>query len=210
MSDPTAATVRHAGTGSLSTARGQWLRSTARWMVTFLGFPAGGLAAMLIVGPVDSTATALAGGLVTGALIGVAQAWGLRLGVDRGRGPAVAWVAATALGLMVGLGIGATAVDFGTSLTALVTQGAICGLVVGAAQAFVLRARLGRLSLLWPPALAAIWAIGWAVTTAGGIQVDEQFTVFGSFGAITVTAITAVLPVIVHRRSATASEESAS
>ena len=51
------------------------------------------------------------------------------------------------------------------------------------------------------PALAAIWAIGWTVTTVGGIQVEDQFTVFGSFGAITVTAITAVLPVIVSRRS---------
>ena len=139
MSDPTAATVLHGGTGSPTTARGQWLRSAARWMVTFVGFPAGGLAAMLIVGPVDSIAAALAGGLVTGAIIGVVQAWGLRLGVDRGRGPAVAWVAATAIGLMVGLGIGATAVDFGTSLTALVIQGAICGLIVGAAQAFVLQ-----------------------------------------------------------------------
>ena len=151
MSDPTAATVLHAGAGSPPTARGYWLRSTARWMVTFLGFPAGGLAAMLIVGPVDSTAAALAGGLVTGAIIGVAQAWGLRLGVGRGRGPAVAWVAATAIGFMVGLGIAATAVDFGTSLTALVTQGAICGLIVGAAQAFALRGRVGRLALLWPP-----------------------------------------------------------
>ena len=111
---------------------------------------------------------------------------------------------------MVGLGIGATAVDFGTSLTALVTQGAICGLVVGAAQALVLRARLGRLSVIWPPPLAVIWAIGWAVTTAGEIQVDQQFTVFGSFGAITVTAITAVLPLIVNRPSVTASGTSAS
>jgi len=210
MSDPTGAAVLHGGTGSPTTTRSQWVRTAARWMVTFLGFPAGGLAAMLIVGPVDNTAAALAGGLVTGALIGVAQAWGLRLRVGRGRGPAVAWVVATAVGLAVGLGIGATAVDFGTSLTSLVIQGAICGLIVGAAQAFVLRAPLGRLSLLWPPVLAAIWAIGWTVTTVGGIQVEDQFTVFGSFGAITVTAITAVLPVIVTRRSVNSTEKSAS
>lgn len=209
MSDPTAATVLDGGTGPI-TARGQWLRVAARWMVTFLGFPAGGLAAMLIVGPVDSTTAALFGGLVTGAIIGVVQAWGLKLPVDRGRGPAVGWVVATAVGLAVGLGIGSTAVDFGTGLTSLVIQGAICGLIVGAAQAFVLRAPLGRLSLLWPPALAAIWAVGWTVTTVGGIQVEDQFTVFGSFGAITVTAITAVLPVIVTRKSVNPTEKSAS
>ena len=200
MSDPSAATVVHGDTDSTHT-RSQWLRTAARWMVTFLGFPAGGLAAMIIVGPVDSTTAALAGGLLTGAIIGAVQAWGLRLSIGRGRGPAVGWVAATAVGLMVGLGIGATAIGFGTSLTALVTQGAICGLIVGAAQAIVLRAPLGRLALPWPPALAAIWAIGWTVTTVGGIQVEDQFTVFGSFGAITVTAITAVLPVIVTHRS---------
>ena len=43
-------------------------------------------------------------------------------------------------------------------------------------------------------ALAAIWAVGWAVTYAFGIQVDQQFTVFGSSGAVVVTALTAVLP----------------
>ena len=43
-------------------------------------------------------------------------------------------------------------------------------------------------------ALAAIWAAGWAVTTAVGVEVDQQFTVFGSSGALVVTALTAVLP----------------
>ena len=84
-------------------------------------------------------------------------------------------------------------------------QGAICGLAVGAAQAVVLRARLGRLALAWPPALAAIWALGWTITTLGGIQVDQRFTVFGSFGAITVTALTAVLPLIINRAGNSAS-----
>ncbi len=85
-------------------------------------------------------------------------------------------------------------------------RGAICGLAVGAAQAVVLRARLGRLALAWPPpALAAIWALGWTITTLGGIQVDQRFTVFGSFGAITVTALTAVLPLIINRAGNSAS-----
>jgi hypothetical protein len=51
----------------------------------------------------------------------------------------------------------------------------------------------------WPPALAAIWAIGWAVTTFIGVHVDLQFTVFGSAGAIVVTALTAVLPLTLNR-----------
>lgn len=185
-------------TPSTTTARYSSLRAAARWMVTFVGFPLGGFAAMLLVGPVDSPWAAVVGGLITGLAIGVAQF----LGMGRGDRPPVGpWIAATTIGMMVGLAVGATAVDYATSLQALVIRGAICGLAVGAGQAFMLRPRLGRLALAWPPALAVIWAIGWAVTTSAGILVDQQFTVFGSFGAIVVTALTAVLPVIINRSS---------
>ena len=170
-------------------------RTVGRWMVTFLGFPAGGLAAELLVGPVDSLAPALLGGAVTGAVLGTVQAWGL----GRQRPVPELWVVATSVGLMVGLGAGASAVDFRTTLGALTVQGAICGLAVGLAQSLVLRPRLGRRALAWPPALAAIWAAGWAVTTAIGVQVDEQFTVFGSSGAVTVTALTVGLPLALDR-----------
>jgi hypothetical protein len=185
-----------------TTARYPSLRTGVRWMVTFVGFPLGGFAAMLLVGPVDSPWAAVVGGLITGLAIGVAQA----LGMGRsGRPPVGPWTAATTIGMMVGLGFGAAAVDYATSLQALVIQGAICGLAIGVGQALVLRPRLGRLALAWPPALAVIWAIGWVVTTSAGIQVDQQFTVFGSFGAIVVTALTAVLPLILTRKAAGAS-----
>ena len=104
------------------------------------------------------------------------------------------WTLATWLGLAAGLGIGAETVGYSTDLGALVTQGAVCGVAVGGAQTLVLYPRLGAVALGWPAFLAAAWAAGWAVTTAGGIQVDEQFTVFGSFGAVTVAAFTSVLP----------------
>ncbi|WP_432833127.1 hypothetical protein [Dactylosporangium sp. CA-092794] len=173
------------------------LRGTARWMVTFAGFPLGGLAATLLVGPVDTLPAALLGGLITGLILGAVQL----AGIGGNRPPAVPWLAATAIGLMVGLGIGAAAVGYATGLGALLVQGAVCGLAVGAAQAAVLRARLRRLALAWPPALAACWAAGWAVTAAIGVRVDEQFTVFGSSGALVVTALTAVLPLAVGRAS---------
>ena len=57
-------------------------QSALRWLPTFLGFPLGGVAAELITGPVDTLLAALAGGLITGAVLGAVQAWGLRL-----RGP---------------------------------------------------------------------------------------------------------------------------
>jgi hypothetical protein len=184
-----------------TTTRRSMRRTTARWLVTFVGFPLGGLLAELLVGRVDGPGAALAGGLITGSVLGAVQAWGLR-----SDGPAARqWVAATAVGFMVGLGVGAAAVDYQTSASALVAQGAITGLAVGAAQAVVLRSRVGRPALVWPPALAVVWAAGWAVTNAAGVNVDEQFTVFGSSGAILVTLVTAVLPVVIERRGASAS-----
>jgi hypothetical protein len=38
-----------------------------------------------------------------------------------------------------------------------------------------------------------LWALGWTVTTAGGIAVDQQFAVFGAYGAITFMALSGVL-----------------
>jgi hypothetical protein len=193
----------HTITPSPTANRPAW-RSAARWLPTFAGFPLGGLISKLLSGPVDSLTAALFGGLITGAVLGAAQSWGL--GGSGRNGPAARrWIAATAIGLMVGLGIGAAAVGYDTSLSALVIQGAISGLAVGTAQALLLRPRLGRLALAWPPALAAIWALGWAVTASAGIQVEEQFTVFGSSGAIVVTALTAVLPVVINSRKSSRS-----
>ncbi len=169
--------------------------SALRWLPTFVGFPLGGLAAKLIVGPVDTRATAVVGGAITGAILGAAQSWGLGAAGTSAR----RWVAGTAVGLAAGLAIGSAAVDYGTSMRDLAVQGAICGLGVGTAQAVVLRPRLGNLAFLWAPLLGALWAFGWAITTALGIDVESQYTVFGAGGAITVTAATAVLPVVLAR-----------
>jgi hypothetical protein len=167
-----------------------------RWVVTFVGFPLGAVAARLIAGPIDDTLAACVGGLVNGTVLGAAQSWGL----GRARPPVGQWVAATAVGLMVGLAVGATAVDFATDSSALVVQGMVCGLAVGAAQALVLRRRNAVLALGWPVALGVVWALGWAISIAVGVQVDEQFTVFGSSGAVVVTALTAILPVTLTRQ----------
>lgn len=173
-----------------------WKRSGLRWLVTFVGFPLGGLLAELVIGPVDSLGSAVAGGVLTGLVLGSVQAWAL--GPER-VAPA-AWVGATAAGFAVGLGVGAAAVDYGTSAADLALQGAVCGLVVGAAQAAVLRDRVGPRALVWAPALAVIWALGWTITTAIGVDVESQYTVFGSSGAIVVTLLTAALPITLAAR----------
>ncbi len=148
-----------------------------RWMLGFLGFPIGGLVAMTTIGAIDSTVAALAGGALTGAILGAVQSFASPAL------PRLSWIAATAIGLSGGLAIGATVVDFDTSLGALAVQGAICGASIGLAQATVLTrsTTLGRRrSALWVPFLAACWALGWTITTSAGVDVERQYTVFGA------------------------------
>lgn len=173
-------------------------RVLARWMVTFAAFPLGSLAARLLVGSVDGPVPALVGGLVNGIVVGTAQAWA----VKGWRLPAGAWVAATSTGLATGLALGSGLVGYATDARSLVIQGGVTGAAVGLVQAIVLR-RSGRrsLAMLWPVLLAGAWAVGWAVTTAIGVEVGLRFTVFGSSGAVVVAALTLALPLSLQRAS---------
>jgi hypothetical protein len=47
--------------------------------------------------------------------------------------------------------------------------------------------------------LACAWALGWGVTAAVGVRIEDGWTVFGSTGALVVTALTAVLPLALRR-----------
>jgi len=172
------------------------VRTVGRWMVSFAGYPLGGYAAYLLVGAVDGPGPALAGGLLTGAILGAVQAWALGNGAPR----PLAWILATALGLMAGVAAGAALVDYRTDLGSLVIQGAVGGAMVGIAQAAVLMPRLGALALVWPLYLSGVFAVGWAVTTSAGIDVDQQFTIFGSSGALVATLLTVVLPLVLGIR----------
>jgi hypothetical protein len=71
-------------------------------------------------------------------------------------------------------------------------MGFITGIPLGIAQAYLLRDRLAN-AWVWAAAMPLLWALGWTVTTAGGIDVDRQFAVFGAYGAITFMALSGVL-----------------
>jgi hypothetical protein len=197
----TAATTVPGATASIPSTT----RVVVRWTISFLGFPLGGLAAWLLTGPVTDATSALAGGLLTGAVLGAAQAWALRTGRRLG----LAWTGATAVGLAVGLASGAALVGFSTTLPDLALQGAVSGAAVGLAQAALLWRRTGPPALAWPAYLAAAWALGWGVTTLAGIGVEEQFTVFGASGALVVALLTSVLPLVLRARTATAPQDQA-
>jgi hypothetical protein len=180
---------------SVTTEARSTVRTLLRWAPTFAAFPVGGLAAHLLVGPVTTVGAAAVGGLVTGAAIGVAQWWALRP-----TGPSTArWVPASALGLAAALALATAVAGTPATLGALLVQGAACGLGLGAAQAGVLFGRLGTRALLWPVLLACAWALGWAVTAAVGVRIEDGWTVFGSTGALVVTSLTAVLPLALRR-----------
>jgi hypothetical protein len=166
------------------TARGLWLR----WLPTFLGFPVGGLIAMAVPGPVTSLSNALSGGAISGAVLGAAQWLALR-----GRLPNTEWwIPATAIGHAVGLAAGSALVGYRTSLQDLAIQGLVTGLGVGIPQALVLRPHVGAW-FWWVVAMPFLWALGWIITTLGGVQVDQHFTNFGAFGAIAFTVLSGLL-----------------
>ena len=189
MSDPRTAAPRAAA----ATRQGK-ARTIGRWMVSFAGYPLGGYAAFWITGRVDSLGPALTGGLLTGIVLGAIQVWALGKSAPR----PLAWILATASGLMVGVAAGAALVGYQTDLNSLVGQGAVSGAAVGLAQAAVLVPRLGALAFAWPLFLSGALAIGWAVTTSAGIDVDRQFTIFGSSGALVATLLTCVLPLVLN------------
>lgn len=164
-----------------------FVRTWLIWTVGFLAFPLGGLAGTGVAGRVDTPVAALLGGAVTGLVIGIGQT----LLSSRRLDPRW-WIPATTLGMGLGLLLGAWVVGYRTSLADLATMGALTGLVLGVTQAIALPRRT-RMRWVWAAAVVVLWALGWTVTTLGGIAVDEQFTVFGSFGAVTFSALSGLL-----------------
>jgi hypothetical protein len=163
------------------------LRRWLIWTAGFLGFPIAGLAGTAVAGRVDDPIAALVGGTVAGLVIGLGQTL-----ASRGRLDIRRWVSATGIGMGLGLLLGAVVVGYQTSLPDLALMGALTGLVLGPAQALALP-RDTRLPWMWAAAMPALWALGWTTTTLGGIAVDEQFTVYGAYGAITFSALSGLL-----------------
>jgi hypothetical protein len=174
------------------------LRPWLIWTAGFLAFPVAGLAGTAVAGRADDPIAVLVGGGVTGLVIGAGQTL-----ASRGRLDIRKWVPATALGMGVGLLLGAVTVGYDTSLADLALMGALTGLVLGPAQAVALP-RGTRARWTWAAAMPALWALGWTTTTLGGIAVDRQFMVFGAYGAVTFSALSGVLLLLLlpHRPAA--------
>lgn len=156
----------------------------ARWVGTFIGFPLAGVTARAVAGDIDSASAAMLGGLAGGAVLGVIQA-GVG-GIEPGQ--RVRWVAATAVGLSVGLTAGGAAVGYDTDTASLVAMGAISGAGVGLAQAAAVTMRTVDRAV-WAIATPVLWAGGWLITSQVIVDANRQHAIFGSSGALTVSIL---------------------
>ena len=170
-----------------ATSQPVFLRTWLLWIAGFLAFPIAGIAGDLAAGRVNDALAALLGGVVTGAVLGTGQVL-----VSRRRLDARRWIPATAIGMGLGLLLGAVVVDYGTSLGDLALMGFLTGIVLGGAQTLALPAQTHR-RWAWAAALPLLWALGWTVTTLGGISVEDQFTIYGAYGAVTFSALSGLL-----------------
>jgi hypothetical protein len=164
------------------------------WMLAFLGFPLGGLLALMVVGPVEEVLSGALGGALAGAVIGAAQ-WlvlrrYLRVGPE--------WILATALGVAIGDGVGALLTGAGTGLGTLLITGLATGVAVGLLQWWLLQGRV-LLASLWPPVVAIAWPLGWTVTWATGVDVERGYYVFGASGALVFAALTGLAMLLMLR-----------
>jgi len=157
------------------------------WTAGFIAFPIAGLAGTAVAGRVDSPLAALSGGAVAGLVLGLGQTL-----ASRGRLDIRRWAPATAIGMGLGLLLGAVTVGYRTSLGSLALMGALTGVVLGVAQALALPARTRR-RWAWAVAMPVLWTLGWTATTLGGISVEDQFTIFGAYGAVTFSALSGLL-----------------
>jgi hypothetical protein len=163
--------------------------------LALVAFPLAGYAGWGIGGHVDGVGPALIGGAITGAGIGLVQ-W-LFLRRDLNLGPA--WIVATGVALAAGLGIGAAVVGYETAPSQLAIMGGISGAAVGIAQGILLRNRFS-LWHVWMVAMPVMYAIGWLVTEAFGIDVANQFTVFGASGSVVFGLLSGLLMMAGKRR----------
>lgn len=170
-----------------STTRDTFLRTWLLWFAGALAFPIAGVAGAAAAGRINDAVAALIGGAVTGLVLGAGQALASRRRLDPRR-----WIPATTAGMGIGLLLGAWTVDYGTSLADLALVGVLTGMVLGPAQAIAMPGRTAH-RWAWAVAMPVLWALGWGATTLGGIHVEEQFTIFGLYGALTFSALSGLL-----------------
>jgi hypothetical protein len=187
----------------VSNTRDNWKPVARRlwvWAAAILvSFPIGGYLADLVVNGVESVGAALIGGLIAGAITGMAEWFALRRWISW------MWIPATTVGMAVGLAAGTALVDYGIGRGDIVLMGAVTGAGVGVLQTLLLaRHRIHR-AFWWAVANPPAWALGWLVTSyVISTNVKEHFAIFGASGALVFGLLTWLLLSVLFRRPAPA------
>jgi hypothetical protein len=150
------------------------------WAAAFLGFPPGGALATAVIGRLDTPIEGVIGGALAGVVIGSAGYLALRLLIPI----RLTWIVATTVGLAAGVGAGVLLFGSDTSLNATLLRAPLAGLLMGAAQAWVLRGHL-RHAWVWALAHTLLHPLAWWITAQViGQNMDIGFVVFGASGAL--------------------------
>ena len=171
-------------------------RFFAEWMLTFLAFPLGGVAALSVLGSMSNTLNAALGGALVGGLVGLMQ-WIILL---RHLGMKSAWILSTASGLALGNTVGIILTGGGTETGDLVFLGLAAGAGVGLVQWSLLRRYL-KLAAIWPPVVTVSWPIGWLVTSSVGVNIEFGYVVFDTVGALVFVSLTGAAMLLMVRAS---------
>ena len=150
----------------------------AGWGLAFVGFPLGGVVAQGLTGGVGSPVEGLLAGAATGAVVGAAQ-W---LDLSRRLPLSPWWIAATSIGMAVGLALSTQLLGTDTASNPVALRGLLTGASIGLAQTLVLRGLTNR-APAWGVVVTIGWALAWLTTRAVGVDLAPQFSVFGSTGA---------------------------
>src|SRR6266542_2185963 len=167
------------------------------WCAAFLGFPIGGAAATLLVGPIESVGAAVIAGAIAGGVIGAAQ-W---LVLRRRLPLSALWAPATAAGMALGMALGEVLLGHNTTMQPLLLRGLVVGAAIGAAQATMLRSVL-PIPTTWAAVVTLGWPLAWAVSAAIGIDLTWNWAVFGSSGALIFQLATGLILAYLLRRNA--------
>jgi hypothetical protein len=160
-----------------------------RWVAVGFAFPVAGYIGWKVGGRVDAVDAALLGGALTGAGLGAVEWWA----AEGALGRAVPWIGFSAVAYAVGLATGAELVGHDTDLGSLAVMGLVSGAVLGVAQGLLLARQHRTLALPWAAGMPVLFALGWCASSGIGVDVDDQFTVFGAAGAVVFTLLSGLL-----------------
>lgn len=167
-----------------------------RWMPTFLAFPLAGLLASLAMGPIKDLLSAAVAGAMVGAVLGLAQWWALKplaISFD--------WAWSTAVATMVASPLAWALTSYSTSVETMTMWGLIAGAVVGLGQIATQKLGLQK-TVAWTALVAATWSLAWFISASVIVDIDSNYAIFGSTGALTATALLAIFvnPILGKKR----------